>query len=570
MALPRSPRNPSSVHNSAVRATVVFGFYGSKLDQPGNKRWERWRPTVDVCRHEELPIARFELLYNTGQLRDAESTRRDMLRVSPNTEVVLREVPLADPWDFELVFGALHALSRSYEFEPERIDYLVHITTGTHVAQICWFLLTESRHFPARLLQTSPPLTGTRTEPGRYSLIDLDLSRYDGLARRFNEEREQSVTTLKAGIETRNAPFNALIENIERVATRSTEPMLLMGPTGAGKSQLAEQIYRLRRARSMCTGPLVVVNCATIRGDGAMSALFGHVRGSFTGATHDRLGLLRSADAGLLFLDEIGELGLDEQAMLLRAIEDKTFLPVGSEREVKSNFQLIAGTNAALHSAAKRGAFREDLLARINLWTFTLPSLAERKEDIAPNLDFELERCSQKLGAKVTMNQQARQCFLQFATSDAALWTANFRDFGAAVLRMSTLAPSHRIDVATVQEELSRLSAQWQTAARSHLVGDESAARPGSAARPLDVALTPAEWDALDPFERPQLSYALTVCRRARSLSEAGRELFAVSRLRRSSTNDADRLKKYLARFGLSFDALSATGSVRDASPDSI
>ena len=208
--------------------------------------------------------------------------------------------------------------------------------------QICWFLLTESRHFPAQLIQTSSPSKQNRSHPGEYRIIDLDLSRYDGLARRFHEEREDSLTFLKSGIDTKNAAFNRLIESIERVALRSREPMLLTGPTGAGKSQLARRIYELKRTRGLIEGPLVEVNCATIRGDGAMSALFGHVKGAFTGAAKDRKGLLRAAHGGLLFLDEIGELGLDEQAMLLRAIEEKRFLPVGTDSEASSDFMLIA------------------------------------------------------------------------------------------------------------------------------------------------------------------------------------------------------------------------------------
>ena len=139
-------------------------------------------------------------------------------------------------------------------------------------------------------------------------------------------------------------------------------------------------------------GPFVEVNCATLRGDAAMSALFGHVKGAFTGAIRDRPGLLRAADGGLLFLDEVGELGPDEQAMLLRALEEKRFLPVGADKEVKSDFQLIAGTNRDLSDAVRQGRFREDLLARINLWTFQLPALRERREDIEPNLDYELEQ----------------------------------------------------------------------------------------------------------------------------------------------------------------------------------
>jgi transcriptional regulatory protein RtcR len=100
-----------------------------------------------------------------------------------------------------------------------------------------------------------------------------------------------------------------------------------------------------------------------------MSTLFGHVKGAFTGALRDRAGVLRVADKGVLFLDEIGELGIDEQAMLLRALEEKTFLPLGSDREAHSDFQLIAGTNQDLFADVREGRFREDLLARINLWT---------------------------------------------------------------------------------------------------------------------------------------------------------------------------------------------------------
>jgi GTP-binding protein len=135
-----------------------------------------------------------------------------------------------------------------------------------------------------------------------------------------------------------------MIDEIEQVAVRSRAPLLLMGPTGAGKSQLARRIYELKRVKRQVKGPLVEVNCATLKGDSAMSALFGHRKGAFTGAAADRAGLLRTADTGVLFLDEIGELGLDEQAMILRAIEDKRFLPVGADREVDSDFQLIAGT----------------------------------------------------------------------------------------------------------------------------------------------------------------------------------------------------------------------------------
>ena len=220
----------------------------------------------------------------------------------------------------------LHALASGYKFDTDNEDYLIHITTGTHVAQICWFLLAEARYLPARLLQTSPPRKkDVANSIGSAEIIDLDLSRYDKIAQRFRREHDDTVSFLKSGIATRSVRFNGMIEQIEHVAGRSRAPMLLVGPTGAGKSFLARRVYELKRQRQRLAGRFVEVNCATLRGESAMSALFGHVKGAFTGAQTERAGLLRSADGGLLFLDEIGELGLDEQAMLLKAVEEKTF-----------------------------------------------------------------------------------------------------------------------------------------------------------------------------------------------------------------------------------------------------
>lgn len=532
-----------------VKPTVVFGFLGSTIDRggAGAARWDKWRPTVDLCRHEDLVVRRFELF---AEPRFAELTRQvtaDIASVSPETTVVTRALHFEDAWDFEEVYGTLLDFARGYPFAPDREEYLVHVTTGTHVAQICLFLLVEARYFPARLVQTAPPAGRDGGAIGSRSIIDLDLSRYDKLAARFSREREERVHSLKSGIATRNKNFNALIERIERVALSSDAPILLMGPTGAGKSQLARRIYDLRKERRALGGAFVEVNCATLRGETAMSSLFGHKKGSFTGASADRPGLLRAAHEGLLFLDEIGELGLDEQAMLLRALEEGRFLPLGSDDEATSRFQLIAGTNRDLRAAVAERRFREDLLARIDLWTFRLPGLARRPEDIEPNLDYELEQWERRHGTRVTFNREARTRFLTFATSSEARWLGNFRDFNAALVRMATLSSGGRIDEAVVEEEVERLRGTWSDVERHEQTGDA-----------LTGLLAPSTVDALDRFDRVQLSDVVTVCRAARTLSEAGRTLFAASLAKKRSTNDADRLRKYLARFGLSFEAIRA------------
>ena len=122
-----------------------------------------------------------------------------------------------------------------------------------------------------------------------------------------------------------------------------------------------------------------------------------------------------AAPTAACYFDEIGELGADEQAMLLKAIEEKTFYPFGSDRQVSSDFQLIAGTVRDLRQLVAEGKFREDLYARINLWTFTLPGLRQRQEDIEPNLDYEVERHASLTGDSVRFNTEARRAWLAFA-----------------------------------------------------------------------------------------------------------------------------------------------------------
>ena len=528
------------------KKTVVIGLLGSSLDRgAGPERWNAWRPTVDVCRQEDLVVHRLDLVHARRDRDLAKTVVDDIASVSPETTVRQHLLEFRDPWDFGAVYEALHQFAHNYPFDLEHEDYLVHVTTGTHVAQICLFLLTETRMLPARLLQSVPPRKRQSTTPGSIAIIDLDLSKYDRLAARFEQQRREDLSFLKAGIDTRSPLFNNLIARIEQVAVASRAPLLLTGPTGAGKSKLARRIYELKKARQRVTGAFIEVNCGTVRGDAAMSTLFGHVRGSFTGALRDRPGLLRAANGGVLFLDEIGELGPDEQSALLKAVEEKQFLPLGADSEVRSEFQLIAGTNADLAARVRDGRFREDLLARINLWTFRLPALAERTEDLEPNLDYELAAASAITGTRTSMSREARERFLAFAVSPSSTWPGNFRDFNGAVLRMATLAPGGRITEDVVRDEIERLQTAWQPGDTS----DDDAL--------IERLLSREQYANLDLFDRLQLAAVAGVCRTASNMSDAGRRLFAASRSKKAAPNDADRLRKYLARFGLSWSALS-------------
>ena len=258
------------------------------------------------------------------------------------------------------------------------------------------------------------------------------------------------------------------------------------------------------------------------------------------------------ANGGLLFLDEIGELGLDEQAMLLKAIEDKRFMPFGSDREVSSDFQVIAGTNKNLSQLVTEGSFREDLLARIDLWTYQLPSLKERLEDLEPNLDYELEAFTNKSGYLLTFNKTARERYLNFCRSPEALWSANFRDLNASITRMGTLADGGRITLAVVEDEIQRLQRKWQ------LAPSQANWKPEAI---VEAVLGAGSSANIDYYEQLKLAHLIEICRESRSMAEAGRRLFNVSRMQKKSSNDSHRVKQLLEKYGIGFDDLTMGNS---------
>lgn len=260
---------------------------------------------------------------------------------------------------------------------------------------------------------------------------------------------------------------------------------------------------------------------------------------------NDREGLLRSADGGVLFLDEIGELGSDEQAMLLRALEEKCFYPVGADKEMYSDFQLIAGTNRDLRNDVAEQRFRDDLYARINLWSFDLPGLKQRPEDIEPNLEYELERFAEKNNLRARFNAEAKKLYLNYAKSHQAEWSANFRDLNASVTRMATLSVGGRITEEIVREEINRLKKSWKNVSSA----------PSTTL--LTTYLSDTDIEKIDLFDSMQLESVIRVCKQSKTLAEAGRKLYGITRQRKANTNDTDRLSKYLRRFGLSWALLN-------------
>ncbi|QDV43727.1 Transcriptional regulatory protein ZraR [Stieleria neptunia] len=191
----------------------------------------------------------------------------------------------------------------------------------------------------------------------------------------------QSQLTQQRGLDNMigtSAAIRALFEKIRLVAdTKST--VLITGESGTGKELVARSIHRLSRRAAK---PLIPVNCAALPESLVESELFGHKKGAFTGATADRKGLFETAVGGTLFVDEIGELDLSLQAKLLRALENRTVMPIGGSQEIEVDVRLVAATNRELLQQVQNKEFREDLYFRLKVVELTLPPLRERKDDI--------------------------------------------------------------------------------------------------------------------------------------------------------------------------------------------
>ena len=512
--------------------SVVIGFLGTQLDL-GKRR--EWRPSVQLCQHPDFPVDRLELIHDRRHHHLACDVAAAIGRISRETEVRLVNMDLADPWDFQEVYGKLYDFAADYGFDEDRERYHVHLTTGTHVAQICWFLLTESRHIPARLIQTGPPRDGGASQ-GTLDVIDLDLARYNALQRRFEVARREHSALLLGGVETRSPAMLALAERLDLVAGSTDAPIFLVGQPGTGKSALAMRLHELKLVRRRVKGRLVQVNCATLR-EGALPALLGQRRAAMGMPGSERQGFLHEADGGVLYLDQLDELPTEAQAALLQVLETGRYCPVGSEAEVSARFHLIASASQDPGALVRSGRLRADLHARLSQWLFRLPPLTERREDIEPLLLHLLAESERKLDRKTGFNGDALSRYLRFACDPATPWSGNIRDLQASAFRLAVLAERGRVTLAMVEAEIALLADQWAAA--------------GADADADLLSSTVPDAAALDLFDRVQLAAVIRVCRQSANLSAAGRQLFAASRESKTSQNDADRLRKYLARFNL-------------------
>ena len=237
-------------------------------------------------------------------------------------------------------------------------------------------------------------------------------------AKEYLEERRIKAQMKELGIIGESLPMLSVFRWVFRVSALSDFPVLIKGETGTGKELIANAVHRLDGRR--CKGPFVAANCGAISSGVAESEFFGHRRGAFTGADSDRKGLFRSAEGGVLFLDEISELSQSLQAKLLRVLQAERVLGVGFDREVSINVRVIAATNRSLESMVKERTFREDLYHRLNVLSVNIPPLRERFEDLQPLTTHFLEKYSAPGQSPRSVSAEFLEAFRQMNLSGNA------------------------------------------------------------------------------------------------------------------------------------------------------
>lgn len=290
------------------------------------------------------------------------------------------------------------------------------------------------------------------TRLGAYDFLEkpLSLEKVLIVARRALERKslEEENRTLRADLTRKcsmigdSGKMKALRRQIE-MAAQSNSRVLILGESGTGK-ELAARLLHEKSQRAQ--GPFVEVNCAAIPQELIESELFGHEKGSFTGAMERKIGKFELADSGTLFLDEIGDMTLQTQAKVLRVIETQIFQRVGSGKNIKVDVRIVAATNKDLAEEARTGRFREDLYFRLNVIPINIPPLRERREDIEQIMQYFIEQFSVENGLKQKeIRKEVVELFLGYD------WPGNIRELKNAVERLIIMTPSRVIDGKAVE-----------------------------------------------------------------------------------------------------------------------
>ena len=346
------------------------------------------------------------------------------------------------------------------------------------------FLRTASNE--TRLLSvTAAPL-----EHDEYGVCD-PVARYLVVMRPADEEAVAATGPIAGfGVIGRSQAMSRVFRLIETLQN-SEATVLITGESGTGKEVTARMIHAHSPRRN---GPFVAINAAALPGELLETELFGHVRGSFTGATRDRTGRFEAAADGTLFLDEVGDLPVQLQVKLLRVLQERTFERVGENQARRTNARIIAATHRDLRRAVTEGSFREDLYYRLRVFPIEIPPLRDRREDIEPIARLLLSRVGARTGRALRFAPEALRVLLSHDWPGNVRELENALEFAATVCRGQTLQPED-LPPEVIATSSRRPAQQAAPARAAEPPGDE---RPPAEDAALRTALDAHRWNRAD------------------------------------------------------------------------
>jgi len=383
------------------------------------------------------------ILFSTPSTEKHTSATGDALRsLYPSIEIEVRDLALGDPTDYVAILRGLRAHIREiYESTPDS-TYYVAVASGTPQMHACWVLLVASGEITARILHVRPPRFVSKDRP---LVSEVDLTSPEFPVVRSNvcaidvpdiPVPDLETAVRRVGIVGDHPAMRKALQDGAALAP-SVVPILVLGETGTGKELFARFVHQLSsRPKDL----FIPVNCAAIPQELVESTLFGHKRGSFTGAVRDQVGKFDVADGGTLFLDELAELPLPTQAKLLRVLQDGLVEPLGEKKAHKVDVRIIAATNQDLGKAISQGRFREDLYYRINVGEIRLPPLRERKSDIPKIALHILDRVNASLKRPKRLSPSALTRLQNHS------WPGNVRELENVIERSVKLARQEVLD----------------------------------------------------------------------------------------------------------------------------
>jgi DNA-binding NtrC family response regulator len=407
----------------------------------------------------------FFLISSDDYLERGQELKKECRSIQGMPRVNLVPIDIPNVIDYSGIYRRLAETVASLRDRMNRHNprWWVLLDPGTPQMQTAWILLVRSGAFEAELLQGIPP----RFNDGVYASRVVDLSD-DALPRivppgemRIIDEIPSEAMSEKSAVPRESATFEddltrsgltvrdevtlKVFEEAWRVAQHDQIHHLILGESGTGKTELAQWIHRCGPRSDR---PFHRKNCANLSGDAAASTLFGHVKGAFTGADRDRMGALRTADGGILLLDEIGDLPMEVQTRLLQVLDGGPFYPLGSDEEERVNVVIIAATNRDLKAMEDDGKFRGDLRARLSTVPITMPSLKDRPQDRNALMDSIIEDWNTEKGTHLVLDEDARSIL------NAYSWPKNIRELSGVVKRSCIFAQGGKITRESLPQDI--------------------------------------------------------------------------------------------------------------------